>query len=76
MARGAYPERLAELVPDFTATVPVEIVSGEPYRHRRTDDGRFLLYSVGVDLLDDGGAIDPTVKTSKQKDWVWRYPPL
>ena len=74
LARGAYPEALAELAPEFIAAVPVEIVNGEPYRYRRTDDGSFLLYSVGTDLRDDGGVIDPKASASKQADWVWRYP--
>jgi hypothetical protein len=69
MARGAYPEKLAELVPEFIPEIPAEIVNGEPYRYRRTDDGSFVLYSVGLDLHDDGGMVDPA-----QKDWVWRYP--
>lgn len=37
-------------------------------------DGRFVLYSVGADLKDDGGEIHPSLTGSKQKDWVWQYP--
>ena len=74
LARGNYPKALAELAPEFLPGIPVEIVNGEPYRYRRTDDGSFVLYSVGTDLRDDGGVIDPKKKTSKQDDWVWRYP--
>ena len=74
LACGAYPETLAELGPEFIAAIPVEIVSGEPYRYRRTEDGSFVLYSVGPDLHDDGGVIDPKASASKQADWVWRYP--
>ncbi len=80
IARGAFPEALSELTPGFVASLPVEIVNGEPYRYRRTDDGSFLLYSVGLDLRDDDGIIDPKLRAdwraspTDQPDWVWRYP--
>ncbi len=74
LARGVYPETLAALAPEFIPAVPAEIVNGEPYRYRRTEDGSFVLYSVGTDLRDDGGVIDPKARASKQADWVWRYP--
>ena len=35
--------------------------------YRRTADGRFLLYSVGMDGVDDGG--------DGMFDIVWRYSP-
>ena len=74
IARGSFPQALSELTPDFLATLPAEIVNGEPYRYHHTDDGSFVLYSVGPDLRDDGGVIDPKATASKQTDWVWRYP--
>ncbi len=75
LARETFPQALADLTPDFLASVPAEIVSGEAYRYRRTDDGSFVLYSTGLDLRDDGGVIDPKKKSAKdQTDWVWRYP--
>jgi len=74
IARGSFPQALSELTPDFLASLPAEIVNGEPYRYRRTGDGSFVLYSVGPDLRDDGGIIDPKVSASKQLDWVWSYP--
>ena len=74
LARGTFPQALSELTPEFLSAVPAEIVNGEPYRYRRTDDGSFVLYSVGTDLRDDGGIIDPKATASKQADWVWRYP--
>jgi hypothetical protein len=74
LVRGNYPDRLDELSPQFLSSLPHEIVNGEPYHYRRADDGRFVLYSVGMDLKDDGGIIDPKLKATKQKDWVWRYP--
>ncbi len=74
LARGTFPETLAELAPEFIPGIPAEIVNGEPYRYRRTEDGSFVLYSIGTDLRDDGGVIDPKASASKQADWVWRYP--
>jgi len=74
MAHESFPDALAELAPGFIPEVPAEIVNGEAYHYRRTDDGSFVLYSVGTDLRDDGGVIDPKLSASKQRDWVWRYP--
>jgi hypothetical protein len=73
LARGAYPAQLAELAPDFTAELPAEIMNGQAYHYRRTEEGRCLLYSVGMDLQDDGGEFDPKLKPNKQKDWIWSY---
>ena len=74
MSRGTFPAAIAELVPDYLPVMPVEILDGEPYRYRRTDDGGFVLYSIGTDMRDDGGVINPETSASKQSDWVWRYP--
>src|SRR5450759_4665879 len=32
-------------------------MDGQPLRYRLTDDGRFVLYSVGLDCIDNGGKI-------------------
>ena len=74
LARGAYPDKLDELVPEFVEKVPAEIVNGDPYRYRPSGDGRFFLYSVGMDLRDDGGVFDSKAKPGKQKDWIWSGP--
>ena len=52
---GAYPGTLAALAPDFLKVVPVDFMDGQPLRYRLTDDGHFILYSVGLDCADDGG---------------------
>jgi hypothetical protein len=54
---GSYPSTLAPLAPDFLKTVPVDFMDGQPLRYRLRDDGHFLLYSVGLDCVDDGGRI-------------------
>lgn len=56
---GFYPKTLAELAPEFLKTVPVDFMDGQPLRYRLTDDGHFLLYSVGLDCVDNGGKIQP-----------------
>ena len=75
LARGAYPEQLAELVPDFVAEVPVDTYSRQPLIYRRLEGGTFSLYGVGKDRKDDGGAVDPKVSESKQRDDVWLFAP-
>lgn len=74
LARGAWPETLAELSPDYLAAIPREIVNGAPYQYRRTPEGAFVLYSIGIDRRDDGGEIDSGRTGSEQRDWVWSNP--
>jgi hypothetical protein len=57
---GSYPVTLQELVPDFLASVPSDFMDGEALRYRRTADGYFVLYSVGLDCVDDGGRMRPS----------------
>lgn len=56
-ARGAWPESPAALVPEFLPAVPVDPFDGQPLRWRRTADG-VVVYCLGPDGIDDGGAID------------------
>ena len=42
--------------------------------YRRTDDGRFLLYSVGMDGKDNGGAAGGNFGAPEHLDWAWRWP--
>lgn len=58
---GAYPATLAPLAPEFLKAVPVDFMDGQPLRYRLTVDGQFVLYSVGLDCVDDGGMMsDPS----------------
>lgn len=52
---GAYPARLDDLVPNCLPALPIDRFDGQPLRYLLTDDGP-LLYSVGADRIDDGGA--------------------
>jgi len=74
LANGHFPEKLDALAPQFITTLPKDVLTGEPYRYRRTEDGRFVLYSVGWDDKDDGGVSGKTLFDEKQGDWVWEYP--
>jgi len=74
LANGQYPDNLQELVPQFISRLPNDVISGEPYKYYRTNDGRFLLYSVGWNLTNDGGAPGQTLFNDNGGDWVWQYP--
>lgn len=53
LQQGRMPERLAELEPKFIESVPLDPFDGKPIRFRRVGNG-FAVYSVGVNLTDDG----------------------
>jgi hypothetical protein len=50
--RGALPQSLEELVPTYLSEVPQDGFDGNPLRYLPE---RALVYSVGADLLDEGG---------------------
>jgi len=54
--RGAWPDRLEQLVPTYLPAVPLDPNSEQPLIYRQTGSG-FLLYSVGADRHDDGGKL-------------------
>lgn len=78
-AHGQYPDSLDVLAPQIIVRLPHDIINGQPLHYQRIANGRFILYSVGWDETDDGGAVvmkegsTPTVDR-KKGDWVWRYP--
>ena len=77
LAQGEYPETLAVLAPKYLKTIPPDVVDGQPLHYRRTNDGRFLLYSVGWNGQDDGGVVGLTQSGRPEPylgDWVWQYP--
>jgi len=73
LANGQFPEKLDALVPRFSPQLPNDVITGQSFKYRRTDDGRFLLYSVGWNEKDDGGTPGKMLFDEKQGDWVWRY---
>jgi len=52
---GSYPKTVNELAPEWLKDPPVDFMDGQPLRYRLTDHGHFVLYSVGLDGVDDGG---------------------
>ncbi len=76
LAHGEYPETLDALAPQFIAQVPHDIIGGQSLHYKRTDDGKFLLYSVGWNEKDDGGEIafrkSGYVVDPDNGDWVWK----
>ncbi|MGI8967322.1 MAG: hypothetical protein ACR2H1_14730, partial [Limisphaerales bacterium] len=74
IANGKFPENLAALSPQFLQKIPHDVINGEPLKYRHTDDGQFVLYSIGWNEKDDGGTPGKTLFDDKQGDWVWRYP--
>ncbi len=71
LAHGNYPGSLPELVPTYLDKVPLDIINGQPLTYRRTDSGKFILYSVGLDGKDDGGK--PATSDS-EGDLAWPQP--
>lgn len=55
---GMYPPTLDALVPAYLPQAPLDPFTGKPMRYVLSGDGsaqQVLLYSVGVDMQDDGG---------------------
>ena len=78
LAHGEYPQALDTLTPQFIEKIPHDVINGQPLHYRQTDDGKFILYSVGWNETDDGGIVD-LGKTGRlvdlrKGDWVWHYP--
>ena len=74
LANGQFPEKLDALVPRFISQSSNDVITGESYKYRRTDDGQFILYSVGWNEKDDGGVPGKALFDEKKGDWVWQYP--
>ena len=77
LAQGQYPQELDALIPRFVAVLPHDIINGQPLKYRRTDNGRFILYSIGWNEKDDGGVVAMNKDKHQdvlQGDWGWQYP--
>jgi hypothetical protein len=75
-ANHRYPAALDELAPKFITQIPNDVMDGKPMRYRVESDGTYLLYSIGWNGTDDGGAVPSKGKSRDQGDWVWRQPRL
>jgi hypothetical protein len=72
LANGQFPVEL-EALTRFISQLPHDPITGAPYQYRRSDDGQFVLYSVGWDEKDDGGTPGNVLFDDRQGDWVWQY---
>jgi len=76
LIHGEYPEMLDALVPQFIQKLPHDIIGGQPLHYQRTDNGKFLLYSIGWNETDDGGLASPMDQYGtidyNRGDWVWK----
>ncbi|HEX9045572.1 MAG TPA: hypothetical protein VF988_00980 [Verrucomicrobiae bacterium] len=76
LAHREYPTALEALAPQFIPAIPHDVINGQPLHYRRTDDGKFVLYSVGWDEKDDGGEVVLNKEGRadwRQGNWVWKY---
>jgi hypothetical protein len=58
LKHGELPTKLTQLVPDFLPQVPLDSFDGKPLR-TSIKNGELVIYSVGKNLVDDGGVFDP-----------------
>jgi hypothetical protein len=66
-----WPASIEELVPHYLKAVPTDPYDGQPLRYKRLADG-VLVYSVGPDLQDDGGARNRANPLAKGTDLGFR----
>ncbi|MCP4259630.1 MAG: hypothetical protein GY774_19285 [Planctomycetes bacterium] len=63
LTKGRLPQSLDNLVPTYLETIPTDPFDGKNLKYRTLETG-FVVYSVGEDLTDEGGA----EKDSKKRD--------
>ena len=77
LAHGSYPDSLTALSPYAPKGLPTDLMNGEAYHYKLRPDGTYLLYSVGWNMVDDGGKVaykpnDPSHALDREHgDWVW-----
>ena len=74
------PPSLAALVPAYLEKIPDDPMDGAPMRYRQLPAGSFRLWSIALDLTDDGGKLNMTPNRSISVDpsfhnytgdWPW-----
>ncbi len=53
------PDSLDALVPEYLDAVPIDAFCGEPLRYEPGEEGRYVVYSVGWDGVDNDGRTHP-----------------
>lgn len=85
LSQGRYPTSLEALVPAYLSSSWTDPYDGQPLRYTCLGTGEeFRLYSVGEDLVDDGGRIEPKSPSTRRlsmwqaftgsPDVVWPMP--
>jgi len=83
--KGAYPDKLNALLPEFLTAIPLDPLDHPPIRYRQTQDGRYILWCIGFDDVDDLGQVNPRSGGSPASmmskffykgDWAWQYTPV
>ena len=69
---GAYPKSLDALSPDYLEKAPIDFMNGQVLHYSLSDDGHFLLYSVGLDCQDNGGEMAQDKEAGRES---WRPKP-
>jgi hypothetical protein len=68
---GSWPAKIDELKPAYIKAVPTDPYDGQPLRYKRLPDGA-VVYSVGPDKRDDGGARNRANHLAKGTDYIFR----
>ena len=84
LEHGRYPDSLSGLVPGLLPSVPNDVIDGQPLRYACADGAHFKLYSIGLNGIDDHGALPgkqgPAMLKSAwvptEGDWVWPQAPV
>ena len=80
---GSYPDSLNEIKLANSEPLPIDVFSGKPLAYRKTENGKYALWSVGFDGRDDGGkralneadSMGARFRDKNYKgDWVWDFP--
>ena len=80
ISHGSYPKELRELSPDASGNFALDFMDGKPLRYRLGSPDAFVLYSIGLDCVDDGGKCSvatgpaygfPRVDPLETPDIIW-----
>ena len=66
---GSYPPSLLDLTKLENELHLTDPITGEPYHYALLDDGSYLIYSVGLNRIDESGLLK---RDFDKGDWVWR----
>ena len=71
LAANKLPDTLADLVPTYLDTIPMDPFDGNDLRYKKLDMGGFVVYSIGEDLSGDGGKEKPPKSKMSDNSHNW-----